>query len=103
METVDQSVLQTFEDLLTTIVMGIANHPDQVTVACKQDEHGVLATIKVDPDDVRYVLGRQGDTAIAIRRLCRSFGAKYRCRLSMKIYDPNPRPHYDRLQDATQQ
>ena len=93
--------LRFFEGLIGSIIKGIVNRPEDVVVECNEDQHGVLATIHVNPADFGYAVGRKGATIMAVRTLCRSFGAKRKCHLSVKVYDPNPKP-YDGIQDAAQ-
>jgi hypothetical protein len=50
---------------------------------------GVLLTLKVDPADMGYVIGRRGQTAQAIRTLLKIVGAKNNSRVNLKIFDPN--------------
>jgi predicted RNA-binding protein YlqC (UPF0109 family) len=90
---VDETSLRSFEELISNIVVGVVNRPEEVAVVCTEDEHGVLATINVSPSDVGFVLGKKGATITAIRTLCRGFGAKRHCRLSVKVYDPNPKQY----------
>jgi hypothetical protein len=49
---------------------------------------GVLLTLKIDPQDMGYVIGRRGQTAQAIRTLLKIIGAKNNARVNLKIYEP---------------
>lgn len=73
---------------LEHIVKGIVDNPDDVEIARKVDEMGVLLTLKVNPDDMGQVIGRSGQTARAIRTLLRTVGAKNNARLNLKIEEP---------------
>jgi len=52
------------------------------------DEMGVLLTLSVDPADMGKVIGRQGNTAKAIRTLLRVVGMKNNARVNLKINEP---------------
>jgi uncharacterized protein len=73
---------------LEMIVKSIVGKPEAVQVDRTVDEMGVLLTLKVDPSDMGYVIGRKGQTAQAIRTLLKIVGAKNNARVNLKIYDP---------------
>jgi predicted RNA-binding protein YlqC (UPF0109 family) len=73
---------------LEMIVKSIVGKPEAVQVDRTVDEMGVLLTLKVDPTDMGYVIGRKGQTAQAIRTLLKIVGAKNNARVNLKIYDP---------------
>lgn len=70
------------------VAKAIVNHPDDVKVERTIDERGVLITLHINPDDMGYVIGRQGQTARAFRTLLRIVGAKEDARVNLKIYEP---------------
>ncbi len=77
------------KEFLEMIVKNIVSNPDAVVVDRTVDEMGVLLTLKIDPADMGYVIGRRGQTAQAIRTLLKIVGAKNNSRVNLKIYDPN--------------
>lgn len=89
------------QDFVVMLVKAIVNHPEDVFVDRRVDEMGVLLTLKINQADMGYVIGRQGQTARAIRTLLKIVGAKNNARVNLKIHDPNARPdmgsssHYD--------
>ncbi|MFH1252995.1 MAG: KH domain-containing protein [Candidatus Uhrbacteria bacterium] len=70
------------------VVKQIVNHPDDVRTERIVDERGVLITLFINPEDMGYVIGRQGQTARAIRILLKIVGAKRNARVNLKIYEP---------------
>ena len=70
------------------LVKAIVNHPDDVKTERIVDERGVLITLHINPEDMGYVIGRQGQTARAIRTLLKIVGAKNDARVNLKIYEP---------------
>lgn len=70
------------------IVKNIVSNPNDVSVDRTVDEMGVLLTLKINPADMGYVIGRKGQTAQAIRTLLKIVGAKNNSRVNLKIYDP---------------
>ena len=78
----------TDQEFLEYLVKSIVDHPDDVTVERKVDEMGVLLSLKVHPQDMGQVVGRQGSTAQAIRNLLRIVGIKNNARVNLKIEEP---------------
>ncbi|HEY4475169.1 MAG TPA: KH domain-containing protein [Candidatus Paceibacterota bacterium] len=76
------------QDFLEFLVKAIVDHPDDVKVDRKVDEMGVLLSLKVHPQDMGQVVGRQGATAKAIRSLLRIVGIKHDARVNLKIEEP---------------
>ncbi|MDO8556884.1 MAG: KH domain-containing protein [Candidatus Jorgensenbacteria bacterium] len=76
------------QEFLEYLVKSIVDHPDEVNVERKVDEMGVLLTLKVNPQDMGQVVGRQGSTAMAIRTLLRIVGVKNNARINLKIEEP---------------
>jgi len=75
------------------VVKSIVDHPDDVTSERKIDEMGVLITLKVHPEDMGQLIGRQGQTAKSIRTLLRVIGAKNNARVNLKIIEPEGSTH----------
>ena len=73
---------------LEYLIKGIVSHPDDVNIDRKVDELGVLLTLKVNPEDMGQVIGKNGTTARAIRTLLRIIGMKSNARVNLKIEEP---------------
>ncbi len=54
-------------DVITHLVAGIVEHPDDVDVRNTSTRRGELFEVRVHPADLGKVIGRQGRTATAIR------------------------------------
>ncbi len=78
----------TDQEFLEYLVKSIVDHPDDVSVDRKVDEMGVLLSLKVHPQDMGQVVGREGATAKAIRSLLRIVGIKNNARVNLKIEEP---------------
>lgn len=76
------------QEFVEYIVRGIVNHPDDVRTERTVDERGVLITLHINQEDMGYVIGRQGQTARAVRTLLKIVGAKNDARVNLKIYEP---------------
>ena len=86
------------KEFLEYVVKAMVDNPDDVKVDRKVDEMGVLITLGVNPEDMGKIIGRQGNTAKAIRTLLRVIGMKNNARVNLKIEEPEggaprePRP-----------
>ena len=76
------------QDFVEYIIKAIVANPDDVKVDRTVDERGVLLTLYVNPTDIGYVIGRQGQTAKAVRTLTKIIGAKNNARVNLKIMEP---------------
>lgn len=84
------------KEFLEIIVKAIVNNPNDVKVERKVDEMGVLLTLDINPTDMGYVIGKQGQTAHSIRTLLKIIGAKNNARLNLKINEPEGSTHVRR-------
>jgi uncharacterized protein len=76
------------QEFVEYIIRGIVNNPDDVRTERIVDERGVLITLHINQEDMGYVIGRQGQTARAVRTLLKIVGAKENARVNLKIYEP---------------
>ena len=80
---------------LEFVVKALVDNPEAVVIGRTVDEMGVLLTLAVDPSDMGKVIGRQGNTAKAIRTLLRVVGMKNNARVNLKINEPEGGSHGD--------
>lgn len=73
---------------LEYVVKALVDHPADVKIARKVDEMGVLLTLSVSGEDMGKIIGRQGNTAKAMRTLLRVIGMKNNSRVNLKIEEP---------------
>lgn len=76
------------QQFVEMLVRSIVNNPNDVKTVRTIDERGVLITLDVNPADMGYVIGRQGQTARSIRTLLKIVGAKHNARVNLKINEP---------------
>ncbi len=89
------------QDFVEYVVKALVNNPDAVSAERTIDERGVLITLKVDQRDMGTVIGRDGKTVVALRKLLKVVGAKNNARVNLKIYEPEgsrpPREERERI------
>lgn len=78
-----------FQQYLTSIVTPLVRYPEEVRVTESMDERGILLSLRVHPEDMGRVIGQEGQTAKAIRRLIRQLGMDNKAAVAMKIEEPN--------------
>lgn len=79
------------QEFLEYVVRSLVDNPDKVEIERSVDEMGVLLTLKVDQEDMGKIIGRDGNTAKAIRTLLRVVGMKKNARVNLKINEPDGR------------
>jgi len=76
------------QEFLESVIKAIVDNPSDVKVTRTIDEMGVLLNLKVNPEDMGKIIGRQGSTAKAIRTILRVIGTKHNARINLKIEEP---------------
>ena len=75
---------------LEFIVKGLVSHPDAVTVTPVPKDGLTVYELRMHPDDVGKIIGRQGMTINAIRSLLLAGSAKKGERCVMEIVEDKP-------------
>jgi len=78
----------TDQDFLEYLIKALVDHPEDVKIDRRVDEMGVLLSLKVNPEDMGQIIGKEGSTARAIRSLVRIVGLKNHARVNLKIEEP---------------
>ncbi len=73
---------------LEYVVKALVENPNDVKIKRTVDEMGVLMNLDVNPADMGKIIGREGNTAKAIRTLLRVVGMKNNARVNLKINEP---------------
>ena len=76
---------------LEQVIHALVEKPQKVEINRTVDEMGVLLTLKVDHEDMGKIMGRDGNTAKAIRTLLRVVGMKNNALVNLKINEPDGR------------
>ena len=76
------------EKFLDFVVRNIVDNPNDIKIKRVVDEMGVLLSLQVNPKDMGQVVGREGNTAKAIRSLLRIVGVRNNARVNLKIEEP---------------
>ena len=76
------------KEFLEYLIKALVDNPGDVKVDRKVDEMGVLLSLKVNPEDMGQIIGKEGSTARSIRNLVRIVGLKNHARVNLKIEEP---------------
>lgn len=74
-------------EALEHLVAGIVSHPDEVRVKDKDLRRGRLLEVRVHPEDIGKVIGRQGRTAQALRTVMGALAANEQLRVDFVDVD----------------
>ena len=77
---------------LEYVVKGLVHHPDEVTVTPVERDGTTIYELRLHPEDVGKVIGRQGMTINALRSLLLAGSAKQGLRCSLEIVEDGPAP-----------
>jgi uncharacterized protein len=77
---------------LEYVVKGLVQYPGEVTITPVQREGTTVYELRMNPQDVGKIIGRQGMTINAIRSLLLAGSAKKGLRCSLEIVEDRPAP-----------
>ncbi|MCP2519280.1 KH domain-containing protein [SCandidatus Aminicenantes bacterium Aminicenantia_JdfR_composite] len=69
------------------IVKSLVDHPDKVNVSQLDGEQTTILELRVAPEDLGKVIGKQGRTARAIRTILGAAGMKMKRRYNLEIIE----------------
>jgi predicted RNA-binding protein YlqC (UPF0109 family) len=78
------------QDFLQFVIKGIVKHPDQVSITPVERNGITVFELRVNPDDVGRVIGKQGVTINAIRSLLTAGSARQGVRCSLELVEDSP-------------
>ena len=73
------------EELVRTIAKSLVENPEAVDVRTVQGENEVVIELRVAPDDMGKVIGKQGRIAKALRIVVKAVAAKENKKVSVEI------------------
>ena len=75
------------KELLEAIAKAFVDNPDQVQVHAVEGEHVTLLELRVHPNDLGRVIGRQGRMAESIRTVLAAAGMKLQKHVTVEILE----------------
>ena len=77
------------EEFVAYLVKNMVNNPESVDIRSKEEQHELLIEIRVAPEDVGKVVGRQGHVIRSLRTLAGTIGARLGRRVHLEIIQPS--------------
>jgi predicted RNA-binding protein YlqC (UPF0109 family) len=75
------------KELVESIARALVDHPEDVQVKSVEGSQVTVLELRVHPEDLGKVIGRQGRTAKAVRTLLGAAGMKLRKRFTLEILE----------------
>ncbi|HEY5533263.1 MAG TPA: KH domain-containing protein [Candidatus Anoxymicrobiaceae bacterium] len=75
------------KELLDYLARALVDHPDDVQIEMIEGERSVILQLKVHPDDIGKVIGKQGRIAQALRTLVKAAATKQGKNAIVEILD----------------
>jgi predicted RNA-binding protein YlqC (UPF0109 family) len=75
------------KELVEAIARALVDHPEAVEVRSVEGSQVMVVELRVHPEDLGKVIGRQGRTAKAIRTILGAGGMKLRKRYTLEILE----------------
>ncbi|MDX6713290.1 MAG: uncharacterized protein QOH96_4306 [Blastocatellia bacterium] len=75
------------KELIEAIAKALVDHPEQVQVRAVEGEQVTVLELRVHPEDLGKVIGRQGRTAKSMRTILAAAGMKLRKRITLEILE----------------
>ena len=75
------------KELLEMIAKSLVDNPDKVQVSQLEGEQTTILELKVAPEDLGKVIGKQGRTARAIRVILGAAGMKMKRRFNLELIE----------------
>jgi predicted RNA-binding protein YlqC (UPF0109 family) len=75
------------KELIEAIVKALVDHPEAVQVNSIEGQQATVLELRVHPEDLGKVIGRQGRTAKAMRTILGASGMKLQKRLTLEILE----------------
>jgi len=75
------------QELVELIAKSLVDSPEQVVVSQLEGEQTTILELKVAPEDLGKVIGKQGRTARAIRVILGASGMKLKRRFNLEIIE----------------
>ncbi|MDP3993997.1 MAG: KH domain-containing protein [Candidatus Doudnabacteria bacterium] len=75
------------KELVEAIVKALVDNPGKVVVSALDGEQSTVFELRVAPDDIGKVIGKQGRTAKSIRTILGCVGMKLKRRFTLEILE----------------
>jgi len=67
------------------LVRALVDRPEAVSVTAVEGEHSLVLEVRVDPDDIGKVIGKQGRIIHAVRVVTKAAAVRVRKRVTVEV------------------
>jgi uncharacterized protein len=71
--------------LVEYLVKSLADQPDQMALAEHETDDSILLELKISPDDVGKIIGKNGNTINAIRTILQAAASSHKKRVKLEV------------------
>jgi predicted RNA-binding protein YlqC (UPF0109 family) len=71
--------------LVEYLVKSLADHPDQVVLGEHETDDSILLELKISPDDIGKIIGKNGNTINAIRTVLQAAASSQKKRVKLEV------------------
>jgi len=75
------------KELVESIAKALVDNPDKVQVSHLDGEQSMIIELKVAPEDLGKIIGKQGRNVMAIRVILGAAGMKLKKRINLEIIE----------------
>lgn len=73
------------KDLTEYLVKSLADHPEEVELQEREEDDTVLIELKISPDDLGKIIGKNGNTINAIRTVLQTAASSHKKRAKLEV------------------
>jgi uncharacterized protein len=71
--------------LVEYLIKSLADQPDQVALAEHETDDSILLELRISPDDVGKIIGKNGNTINAIRTILQAAASSHKKRVKLEV------------------
>ena len=71
--------------LVEYLVKSLSDHPDEVVLGEHETDDSILLELKISPDDVGKIIGKNGNTINAIRTVLQAAATSHKKRVKLEV------------------
>lgn len=73
------------KDLAEYLIKSLADHPEQVELQEREEDDTVLIELKISPDDLGKIIGKNGNTINAIRTVLQTAASSHKKKARLEV------------------
>ncbi|HYA42209.1 MAG TPA: KH domain-containing protein [Syntrophobacteraceae bacterium] len=91
------------KELAEYLVKSLADHPEKVELAEREEDDTVVIELKISPDDLGKIIGKSGNTINAIRTVLQTAASSHKKRARLEVAGQGDLPFDENVDTETDQ